>query len=530
MEKSNPNITPDSPRVCILTAGSGTRMGLSFPLNKALLPLGGKAVLSRILEKFPVNTHFVIGLGFCGRQVRDFMAAGHPELSCEFVEIEKREGPGSGPARSLLECSPHLRGPFFFVACDTLWHGPVPPSEANRSWIGVGEVAAEERVHYCNVAFNQGLVTDFFDKCDPGEEATKAFTGLAFIHDPEAFFAPLRVLPEDAQGMEVSRALRALIRAGLETRDLAWLDVGTKERYRKAASQMEEFDFSKSDEFLFFSGNHVIKFFREPATVQKRVARARINPAVFPEIEFSGEQLFAYRFARGQTLYECFSTERLERLLPWLEERLWLRGEGGDRSIRQLCEIFYRDKTKARMRQWEEQRAEYREPGVVNGRPLPPLRELLDELPWDSLFEGIPRFIHGDLQPDNILCTLDGFLLLDWRQDFANDLKVGDLYYDLAKLRGGLLVNYREIKRGNWKLSESIGRVEFTLPAFSAQKEALELFARFAERGGYEIRRIALLNGLIFANMAPLHAPPFDRLLWNLARETLTEVLHGPAR
>ena len=32
------------------------------------------------------------------------------------------------------------------------------------------------------------------------------------------------------------------------------------------------------------------------------------------------------------------------------------------------------------------------------------------------------------------------FMFLDWRQDFAGYLSIGDVYYDLAKLMHGLIV------------------------------------------------------------------------------------------
>jgi len=44
------------PTVCILTAGKGTRMGaLGLKLNKALHPIGGKAIISRITEKLRIG-------------------------------------------------------------------------------------------------------------------------------------------------------------------------------------------------------------------------------------------------------------------------------------------------------------------------------------------------------------------------------------------------------------------------------------------------------------------------------------------
>ena len=46
--------------VCILTAGVGKRLGnYSNILNKSLLPLKKKAIISYIIENFPKKTNFV---------------------------------------------------------------------------------------------------------------------------------------------------------------------------------------------------------------------------------------------------------------------------------------------------------------------------------------------------------------------------------------------------------------------------------------------------------------------------------------
>ena len=62
---------------------------------------------------------------------------------------------------------------------------------------------------------------------------------------------------------------------------------------------------------------------------------------------------------------------------------------------------------------------------------------------------SIPTFIHGDLHFDNSIYNQKrkSFSLIDWRSDFAGKLKYGDKYYDLAKLYGGLLMDYSKIKK-----------------------------------------------------------------------------------
>ena len=47
------------------------------------------------------------------------------------------------------------------------------------------------------------------------------------------------------------------------------------------------------------------------------------------------------------------------------------------------------------------------------------------------------------------------FKLIDWRQDFAKSIDVGDLYYDLAKIYGGMLIDYSKIKQNKFQYFEN---------------------------------------------------------------------------
>ena len=75
-------------KICILTAGKGTRMGVSSKqINKALLPIDHKAVISHIIEKFSIDDVFVIALGYKGDQVINYLKSAHPKNKFEFVDF-----------------------------------------------------------------------------------------------------------------------------------------------------------------------------------------------------------------------------------------------------------------------------------------------------------------------------------------------------------------------------------------------------------------------------------------------------------
>ena len=106
-------------KVCILTAGSGSRMGpLTQHVNKAILPINFKAVISHIIEKFEKNQEFVIAVGHKKDTVVDYLSIAHSDRKIEIIEIDKFLGPGSGPGYSLLSCKDSLQCPFIFYAAD----------------------------------------------------------------------------------------------------------------------------------------------------------------------------------------------------------------------------------------------------------------------------------------------------------------------------------------------------------------------------------------------------------------------------
>src|SRR5262249_35582154 len=138
-------------QIVILTAGKGERMGgLCDVLNKALLPLRGRAVISHIMERFPKTSKFVIALGYRGEQVRNYLQAAYPGYEFEFVQVDNYDRPGAGPGYSLKQCREAIgERPFYFVACDTIIENEVP-FDLHENWMGVASVNLAISEKYCN--------------------------------------------------------------------------------------------------------------------------------------------------------------------------------------------------------------------------------------------------------------------------------------------------------------------------------------------------------------------------------------------
>ena len=74
-------------RVVIPTAGIGSRLGeLTKNLNKSLLSINNRPIISYIIDQFPKNSEFVVALGYKGELVKQFLELAYPEKKIFFCK------------------------------------------------------------------------------------------------------------------------------------------------------------------------------------------------------------------------------------------------------------------------------------------------------------------------------------------------------------------------------------------------------------------------------------------------------------
>lgn len=291
------------------------------------------------------------------------------------------------------------------------------------------------------------------------------------------------------------------------------------------------FDFSKPGEDVYLLGDRVLKYFQDPVIASRRVERAKMFPSVFPKMILERENWYSYEWAEGKTLYEFNSPEILDRLLNWLETNLWKPVEIQSEVAFSAGLEFYREKTKSRVDQYHEKNQIHDTARTINGEQVEPVFEMLARVPWAETAQIKPVFFHGDLQFDNVVLdpVKQEFLLLDWRQDFAGHVNFGDLYYDYAKMLGGIELNYDLIKRGRFHYHEDHLGIEFEYPSMTGGENYKQSLSRSIERSGCDPRRVRLLTALIYLNMSPLHQAPLDRMLYALGSLRLHHWLNKEA-
>lgn len=526
-------------KVCILAAGVGSRMGsLSDNIHKAILPVNFKAVISYIVEKFPKNIEIVVAVGHKKDTVKNYLALAYPERKFKFVEVDKYSGPNTGPGYSLLKCKDQLKCPFIFFAADTIVLEDIPMPDHN--WFGIAPVKDPEQ--YCTVRVKNNLVYHLDVKVKNNNRF--AFIGLAGVRDYDVFFKALgannKTVKEEIQ---VTNGFEKLIEKELVPVGFTWFDTGTLKKYNETnknfSNDSQKFDFSKNNEFLYFVDNRVIKFFADENITKKRHDRA-VGPlkGLSPKIEMRKGQFFSYKKVDGQVLYDLVNLNTVNGFLNWAQKHLWKKMALTDKETKKFqeaCHKFYFDKTKNRLKMFHDNKGEGQANKKVNNAEVPHVNKLLANVDWDYLSQGTPSNFHGDLQFDNILVSSSpsnskhAFTLLDWRQDFGGLTNVGDQYYDLAKLYGGILLPYNLIKEGMFSFEEGGKSVHYSFYTKHNLIEAKEEFENFVAKNNFDLKKIKIITALIFLNMSPLHTPDFDSLVYHLGRYMLHKTLMNKA-
>ena len=158
---------------------------------------------------------------------------------------------------------------------------------------------------------------------------------------------------------------------------------------------------------------------------------------------------------------------------------------------------------------------------------MPSLKDLLNQIDWNWISRGLAGRFHGDFHFENILYSKSNkkFTFLDWRQDFAGNLSIGDIYYDLAKLMHGLIVNHGIVVNNQYSASWKEGEIKFDIERKKSLVECEQTLNAWMQENGYDSKKVRVLTALIYLNIAALHHYPYSLLLYGLGKKMLKEEL-----
>ncbi len=523
-------------KVCIKAAGRGSRLSYAKDFNKSLLPVGGKAVISRLIEKFPVDVEIIIPVGYNANYVKDFLDIAHPERKITFVNVDKYDGLGSGPGYSLLCCKKHLQCPFIFLACDTIVLEDIP--KPDYDWIGVSNIADSK--NYLVAGVKNGVVLEFFDKMQNSILEKKcsnydsflnnAFIGLAAIKNYDDFWNGLEANNSLVCGeLQVANGLAALIKNGLKTINFSWFDTGTDPGYERTREYFKNNAIlPKSGEFTYFEGGKVIKFFTNAEKVLGRLEKAGFLKKSIPEITDRKNNFYAYRYKNGSMLSDTWNDSDFKEFLEFCKDTIWVKQrltKKQEKEFKRACWKFYFEKTLERINLF------YRNTSIsdlkedINGVSVPKLSSIFKKIDWEYLCAGIPVLFHGDPQPENIIISEGKFYLLDWREDFGGMRACGDIYYDLAKIYHALIISGEIIRNNQFKVTVKDGQVQLFFLLKSNLLKFKHILEDFIKNERLDLNKVRLHSALIYLNICALHHNPYNLLLYYFGKKLLKEVV-----
>ena len=518
--------------VLITTSGIGTKLGeLTTYTNKAIVKVGKKPVLSYIIESYPKDTHFVITLGHFGEHIREFLSLAYPDLFVTFVSVAVYSGKGSSLVASMLAAYKHLQQPFIYHASDTIVHQRIP--EPTKNW--VGGYKSENASQYASFDVSDGIIQAFYPKGNMYPEYLHI--GLLGIHDYELFWKSVRYLKkifshkEDLSDVDV---LSHMLKQGAQLSPKIfnpWHDVGNVDSLHIARQAIHDsfHILDKPSESIYLFNRSVIKFFSDASIAKDRVRRATALKSLVPTIEGATKHFYKYKYVKGELLASVITPATFPHFLDWAFEHMWKpEHEVSSARFHSICYDFYYTKTLQRTNEFLKSRNIKDSPSVINGEQIPSLSALLKKVDFSWLADAQQTSFHGDFIPDNIIKTPKGYILLDWRQNFGGLIRGGDMYYDIAKLNHNLVLNHDMINNSHFTI-DRMGNV-VTCDVFRSERlvECQEILKQYIITKGLDSRKVDILTPILWLNMSPLHAHPYDIFLFYFGKLQLWRALNSP--
>ena len=519
-------------KLFIPTAGIGSRVsGQSNNLNKGLIAIDNKPVLSHILEKFHPDVEVVVALGYGGDYVKQYLEIVYSERHFTFVEIEKYEGEGTGLGLTVNSCKEHLQCPFVFVSNDTIFEEQLYFDEIQYNWLGYSTTKAGNDYRSLELD-DDGNVISLNDKVKDSEDYS--YIGICGIKDYKDFWKYMNNKKSLTMG-ESYGILRLLENHNFNSFKFKWYDTGNERSLSNAKEKLKSEHqpniLEKDDEAIWFANNKTIKFSTDTNFIKDRVNRIEHLDFYIPEVIDSSKNFYTYDFVEGEVFSKKVTGKKFEYLLSWLDD-FWKPVRLDDATHEKFfddCERFYKNKTLERIDLYYKKFINKDIGEMVNDNKLPPLHTVLDKINWSWISDGEPTRFHGDLHFENILVnkTCDGlpFSLLDWRQNFGGSYQYGDIYYDLAKLYHGLIISHDFINQNFYNYDRDMNNVYYDFHRKNTNIECEKILKSYVVGKKMEWKKVRVITALIFLNIAGLHHYPYCHLLYYLGRTMLTEEL-----
>ena len=515
--------------VVIPSAGIGSRLfQRTEKINKTMLLLGSKPVISRIIESYPANTKFLIGLGHKGEQIKEFLDLAYPNKNISYVNVKNYNGAGSSLSHTLKVLSKKINSEFIFHANDTVINFQ---NKINTKYdnLFISKKKLQIKNLYRSVKINNNFFLKKLLNKNYGKEY--AYIGVSFIKDHKKFkkiISSSNKINGEFQYFEQLLNEKKILCQKVNY----WFDIGDEKNYIKACKFFEKKTYLKKfDESIFFLNKKVIKFFNDKNKIIERFNRAKFLKNLVPNVYKKTNFFYVYNYINGNILSEKkINKIELLNLLSWCKKDLFKKIQLGNSEkliFSKDCKRFYFDKTIKRINSFRQKTKISDRIYFINNKKVSKLGKLINKIHWAIISEGYPSKFHGDFHFENIIKLKKGYTLIDWREKFSKNYMYGDLYYDLAKLNHSFIVNHEKIDKNKFSILKNKNKIQIYIERRSDLKNSQKYFYRFLKQNKLNIYVVNVLTSLIFLNIATLHHKPYREFLYFLGLSCLNKSINN---
>ena len=521
-------------QVLIPTAGIGSRLGtLTKNINKALLPVGTKPAISFIIDWYPTTFKFIIALGYKGKYIKDYLTLAYPKRKFTFVNVEPFEGRGSGLGHTLKQCKEHITEDFFFHSNDGIILDQVDFESIKTDSIFLSSHNVDA-LKYRTAKISKNYVVKLYDKTTKKIPYTHNYVGIAYVKNYKKFNKYLSKISIELGESDyfINKIKNRDKFAFVQVQN--WYDVGDIDDLKRAQKEISDFDnLPKEDEFIYFNNERVIKFFIQKELSEKRVKRAKILDGFVPKVIKTKDNFYTYEYVQGELFSKKIDLyKNLNSFLEYCRSEFWIKKKLNAKEkehFKKVCLQFYYDKTLERINDFYQNHDIIDSEEIINDYKTGTLNHLITQIDWDTLSSGVATRMHGDFHFENIIFTNNGkYQFIDWRQDFGGILDYGDMYYDLAKLYHGIIVDHGAIRNNMFSISLSdTGKiVDYEIYRKQTSYDCENIFLNFLDKNKISVNKVKTLTALIYLNIATLHHQPYSIFLYYLGKNMLSKVLN----
>jgi choline kinase len=523
-------------KVIITTSGTGSRLDkITKYTNKALVKIGDKFAIDYIIDNYKhiEDVEFIITVGYYANFVKQYINIAYKnKIKYQFVEIDNYDKPGSSLLYSLSKTKEFVQCPFVFHCCDAIirpdtvekWLNP----NKNQNILFVNNY--KDSSQYATIIANPHQNDIIMQMNEKGAKLYDyIYIGVACIHDFAFFWKIvdelLSIMPDNSSLSDIhiyKKMLKSDIKLFYKEIN-NYNDIGNIVSYENANVTIKrKYNvIDKLTESISFLDNMVVKWFYDKTKTQKYIERVKYICCNIPNIYDYSDNFISMELINSPPLSEIYEYGKVYELLSWANSNLWLRTETTI-NFKEICRQFYYEKTMNRVQQYLHFKPN-QDFNIINGINVGSIYDVLQNIDYNWLCDSTPTKFHGDFVLDNILYPNEAqnikFILIDWREDFGGQVDFGDKYYDLAKLKHNIFFNHNNIVNRLYDfISKSSNSCIVDMKCNYMLIKQLDDFDKFVREQKLDGKKIDVIQGLIWINMAALYEPPLSNMLFHIGK------------